>query len=658
MKFKSITTKLNFIFVAILLVVLSSLIFITFRQASTQQKTARLELEKTVTLMESTLQNRVHDAEGLALILAENETVALAVDLSNPSLLKRAVDPIYAQLSTTMGLSVLEIGDANGVVIHRSHNPEKSGDSKADNPSIAKTLTGSPVSGTEMGSSGVALRAFVPIMKFGKVIGTVQVGFADTVFQSLKESSHAHFEVYSLTDMTLSTETGEKGVSISTLAQTLQDNLNLAFQGEIHYKTSTKLLEAYVPIKEPVNQTVIGAYRITYSMAEINKEILSNLFSAAIVILISVAIIFFSSSRIKRTIVLPISAVAKEAQAIANGDLSVTLPPYKQEDEIGQLVHSFESMIENLRTLIISINDNAQTLASTSQELTATTQQSASASDEVAKAVTDIAENAQSQARETEMGVNRSKHLGENIEIVYHNMASIRNTIDLLNGHKAAGLNIITELGDQNIKSVAAINEIRQSTQLTNESARRIGEANQLIESIAEQTNLLALNAAIEAARAGEAGRGFSVVAEEIRKLAEQSTRSAKEISDMLEQLLKNADHSVKTMETVNQVISKQVEQVKETENKFGDISNGVEEVESVISNTVISVESMSISRIELDAIMQKLSEIAEDNAAGTEESAASVEEQSASIQEISHSSEALSQIALDLLSLITKFKL
>lgn len=658
MKFKSISSRLSLIFISILVVVCSSLVYLTLDQVSEQIGFASEQLDNTVLLMENSVNGKVKDAEGLAVLLSTNEDVVMAMDTQNLSLLKRIINPIYTHLNTSLGISVLEFGDANGTVLYRAHNPEKNGDDKSTNPSIAKTLSGSIVSGTEMGSSGLAIRSFIPIEKYGKVIGTIQIGYSNAVFQALKESSHADFEIYSTEKLTLSTIENASETAISDLPKDIQNDLSKAFQGETIKQKSFKEYEAYIPIKDPVTQNIIGAYRVTYSLSKVKSQIITNLIIEAIIILLSILIIVFASSRIKKTVVLPLKAIAVEAEAIASGNLNVSFPDHKADDEIGKLLEAFKHMVNSLRTLIISINDNAQTLASTSEELTATTEQSAAASDEVAKAVSDIAGNAQNQANETELGVKRAAILSENIENVNENMAAIGNMIQQLNAHKTDGINIITLLGEQNLKSVSAIEDIRQSTKLTNESARRIGEANQLIESIAEQTNLLALNAAIEAARAGEAGRGFSVVAEEIRKLAEQSTNSAKDISEMLTQLLNNADHSVKTMETVNQVISKQVEQVNATEEKFSDISKSVEEVEQVIASTVVSVDSMSANRKELETIIYKLAEIAESNASSTQESAASVEEQSASMQEISHSSESLAQIAMDLLELITKFKL
>lgn len=658
MKFKSIASRLRMIFIAILLVVATSLLYLTFQQANTQRKYAETELNNTVEFMQSSIDSRIHDAEGLALILAENEDIALSVDLNNINLLKRSIDPIFSELKKTMGLTVMEIGDGNGTVIYRAHNPEKSGDDKSGIPSIAKALTGEHVSGLEMGSSGLAIRSFIPILKYDKVIGTVQVGFADDVFLGVQKISDADVEVYSTETLTLSSITNEKGTQINTLSTSLQNNLQRVFNDEAFTQKTLNSLETYLPIKEPISDSVIGAVRVVVSLDKINREILVNLGVEAVIIILSVLIIVLASRNIKRTLITPIKLISDEANSIAQGNLDIKLPIYKNQDEIGTLVTSFDLMVNNLKNLVVAINDNAQTLASTSQELTATSEQSAAASDEVAKAVSGIAESAETQARQTEKGVSSSRVLGENIENVAKDMTVIREMITLLNSHKNEGIEIVGALGQQNLKSAQAIEEIRQSTILTNESARRIGEANQLIESIAEQTNLLALNAAIEAARAGEAGRGFSVVAEEIRKLAEQSTRSAKDISDRLVQLLSNAENSVKTMENVNEVMSKQVEQVKQTENKFADISSGVENVEHIISNTMTSMEKMNSSRHDVDSIMQSLSEIAELNAAGTQQSAASVEEQSASVQEISHSSESLAEIAMDLLEEVTKFKL
>lgn len=200
-----------------------------------------------------------------------------------------------------------------------------------------------------------------------------------------------------------------------------------------------------------------------------------------------------------------------------------------------------------------------------------------------------------------------------------------------------------------NRKAQRAIELIYEQTNTTNESAMKIKAATTLITSIAEETNLLSLNAAIEAARAGEQGRGFAVVAEQIQKLAEESNESAKQIGQIIALLMTDSEKAVQTMSEVKQVMEDQNENVGMTKEQFEEMHGGIAKTIEGIRSIADKMEKIDNTRINVVDIVQNLTSLAQENAAGTEESSASVTEVGEHMSAITQKSGELRKIADDL---------
>ena len=313
-------------------------------------------------------------------------------------------------------------------------------------------------------------------------------------------------------------------------------------------------------------------------------------------------------------------------------------------------------MEDNVRQFIIKTSEASELMAASSEELTATSQQSAIATEEVAKAIEAIAYGASEQAKDTKNSSANIQSLGDMLEKDSEYIKELNTSATEIDKKKNEGFMILKDLilktGDNN-QAAKSIHEIIVSN---NESASQIEEASGMIQNIAEQTNLLALNAAIEAARAGEAGRGFSVVADEIRKLAEQSNNFTSDIKEVIETLKDRSEKAVNKVRDVIIIVDSQANSVKKTEEKFTQIALSIDEVKRIVHNLNDSSDIMARNKNVILDLMQNLSTIAEDNAAGTEQASASIEEQSTSIEEIASSSEALAEIAEELQAQISKF--
>ena len=326
-------------------------------------------------------------------------------------------------------------------------------------------------------------------------------------------------------------------------------------------------------------------------------------------------------------------------------------------DESGTLARSMQAITNNLRKIIGEITDSSLQVSSTAQELTATAEQSAMAAEEVARTVEEIAKGASEQAGNTETGSFQAIKLGDLIEKNREQMYNLNKASDKVTDVVNDGLKDIKRLSAITEENNLATREIYDIILKTNESTNLIGEASNLISTIAGQTNLLALNASIEAARAGESGRGFAVVASEIKKLAGQSATSTSYIDGIVHELQNNVTKAVESIERVNAISKEQSERVVSTNNKYLSISEAMEEAGTAVNQLNLSEEEMTKSKNEILDMLQTLSAIAEENAAGTEEASSAMVEQSSSMEEIANSSEKLAELAGNLQEIILRFK-
>lgn len=189
------------------------------------------------------------------------------------------------------------------------------------------------------------------------------------------------------------------------------------------------------------------------------------------------------------------------------------------------------------------------------------------------------------QAKDTEYGTTSIGELGELIENNQGHLENLNKFVDEVSNIKDESLLILKELVATTEENNMAAKEIYTIILTTNESSGKIQNASQMIRTIAEQTNLLALNAAIEASRAGEAGKGFTVVADEIRKLAEQSNQFTKEIATVIGDLTGKTGQAVQTMQEVNNLVNSQTKSVETTNGKFEDVAVSIEKIKTVIED-------------------------------------------------------------------------
>lgn len=358
-----------------------------------------------------------------------------------------------------------------------------------------------------------------------------------------------------------------------------------------------------------------GAFRVGYSMEKTYQAIATARNRVLILSLLYAVVLVVLALLIAGMVTKPLKMIAGATTQLSRGNLADVSVHYTGKDEIAEMVAAFNSMKDALGQMINKIKDKSIRLSSFAQQLTASSEQSSSSATETASTINQIATNA---------------------ELVTKNMKIITEESNITFNKAGEGKNML-QLMEKRMNNIA--DSARLAATGTNSLAGKISNISQMtgiITQISDQTNLLALNAAIEAARAGEAGRGFAVVAEEVRKLAEQSARAAKEIMSLTGSIEEESAAMVQAVNAGENEVKEGAAAVMSVGKAFEDIISAVEKLNGNVQKALHAVTEVSGS---------------------VQDIAAAAEEQSATGQELAASVEELSRISTDLYSFTEEFK-
>ena len=428
------------------------------------------------------------------------------------------------------------------------------------------------------------------------------------------------------------------------------------------YDTSSKLHTEAYPLWYTANDIIA---QLTEYGNSVSKEATSGSVKLAeraftivivmtiITVLIGLCIALFIASMISR----PIRKMSEAAAAIAEGDLTGERITLKNRDELGVLATSFNTMSQNLRSMIQSVSETSEQVAASSEELLASAEQNAKASEQITDTVeqlsvgttnqVDMVSRSSQAMNEMALGSEQIAELAQSVAV---------SAVDAAN-QSSEGNKIIQQTVDQMGAVRNSITSLRELVTGLGERSAEIGTITEVINNIARQTNLLAPNAAIEAARAGEHGSGFAVVAGEVRKLAEESSASAQQITQIVQLIQQDTDHAVQAVQVNSNETEMGIELVAAAGQAFEQISNVANKVAADIEEVSAGSEEMSASTNEAVSYVNQISNIASEASGAVHNVSAATQEQLASMEEIASSAGLLSKMAEELQGQINKFR-
>lgn len=348
-----------------------------------------------------------------------------------------------------------------------------------------------------------------------------------------------------------------------------------------------------------------------------------------IISIIGIILAFIVARYLISVITTPIHDTVEVANRVAAGDLTITITS-DRKDELGALLNAFATMVGRLRTLISEIDAGASNIASASEELSAVTHQSRQGAleqrdqtDQVATAMNEMVATVNDVAKSAEAAFNAAQIAGTKSN---EGQSAVNQT-----------LQYVTDLNTE-------IQDVRHKLQGLQKETQSIETVLDVIKSVAEQTNLLALNAAIEAARAGEQGRGFAVVADEVRSLAQRTQTSAQEIESLIANLVVSAENSVSSMESGTELANQTLERARMAGTTIQEMADAVESIRQYNSQIATAAEEQASVAEEINQNVTLIRDVSDQSATSTEQ--------------VSVASDELARLAEGLSTQVAQFKI
>lgn len=541
----------------------------------------------------------------------------------------------------------------------RLNKPEKYGDSLKDFRFTVNEANRShkTVKGIEGGVSGFGFRVVMPVSYQGNHIGSFEFGkeMEKSFLENMKQSYNGDFTLYKLEDdaFTFISST----ISEEEIPFPYPKHLEQLKNGESFFVTSEDKHHNYyfLPLKSYDDKT-LGVLQFTEDRTEIvarEQKVFKNLWLVVILMLLilpTLAMILLTRA------FKPLHALVSDAEVIARGDFTKTFET-NRKDEIGMLSNSLNNISSGLKNMFHVIGDMSSEVANTSSEISASSQELTAFNQEVHQNVIDVSELASDQLS----SLDEAK---ANVQYMADRIFELNESVKRINESMESVINSTGEGTDASAKIEERILDLQETSEKTNLKIKKLSEGSIEIEEIintirgiAEETNMLALNASIEAARAGEAGRGLSVVASEVSKLAEQSKNSTNSIDALIRDIRENIDSVVSSTLENNEKLEEGVSVVQESKATFGVINT---EVQAIVTQVTDITDMVGRIYEKIETLLNGFHDIVEksDNTMIHIDSVKRIsEDQTSAMNEITNSTIALAEMSIELKDAVSKFK-